>query len=818
MKKFTNFFALGLLIILFLGATFNADATYKRMVLVEEATNTSCGPCASQNPAFQKWVTDNFSSVVPVVYHASWPGDDDPMYLTDVTMNKQRVESYYQMNKVGVPNCRINGLIHTGMNGYYDGAPGDIPGITKELDKYKDATSYFQLTINEIRNGSTVTVEITVKADANLDNKKLRVVVNEAKITTETMPNGESEFFYVARKMLPDYKGTLVNLAPATTQKYTFNYNIPEEWNADALYITAFLQDETTHEVVQAAHNMSAASASFEAISNKYLKVDASSKITKTVTVKNPNDFVCSFDLSVDSQTSNIPSSWSVDLSKSEVTDLEPGATEDITMTVNASASAGLATINLKATPVTSKALKNDAYLAMYCLSNATKYAIYNANVGCANVLNDVMGYNDITVDSYAFIPFEVGAMQAYGKTWDAAFFCFNVNTMGILGGNSAYAAYTTEVYKVINDLLANNKKVFIQSEVDYTYAATVSKNTSVLNFFNNTLGLTYSGAKQFFNSSTNQFSLFQINGIAQDPISDGFAETQMNSGYNGTSWPFITYYADYFTVNSGSKSSPIFLHDNDKNKVAGIKYVNDKTKLVYLTFGLESIPGYQQRFDMGTKIVEYLLSDAAASLPTLKLSSNVVSFGKIKLNTKSTQTVTVTNEGAADLIITDISCDEFNDAYKIKDLPTATNPLTIKPNGSAVITIDFTPLEVKDYSDFLNFKSNAKTSPDVITIDGEGISEINTVKDFVSSDNKINLKVNPSLISETAEISINLTDLNNINLNLYDSNGNLAKTIANSCSDSKVQFDVSGLSSGKYFLIGNSGKSSAKVPVIIVK
>lgn len=34
----------------------SGNGQFIRKVLVEEATNASCGPCAAQNPSFQAWI------------------------------------------------------------------------------------------------------------------------------------------------------------------------------------------------------------------------------------------------------------------------------------------------------------------------------------------------------------------------------------------------------------------------------------------------------------------------------------------------------------------------------------------------------------------------------------------------------------------------------------------------------------------------------------------------------------------------------------------------------------------------------------------
>lgn len=59
-------------------ATMNLNDAYaaKRWVLIEEFTNASCGPCASQNPGFHNYLQKNMNNVIPIVHRTSWPGAD----------------------------------------------------------------------------------------------------------------------------------------------------------------------------------------------------------------------------------------------------------------------------------------------------------------------------------------------------------------------------------------------------------------------------------------------------------------------------------------------------------------------------------------------------------------------------------------------------------------------------------------------------------------------------------------------------------------------------------------------------------------------
>ncbi len=113
MKKLTLAVALMLI-----GGTAFAQAT--RLVLFEEFTQASCGPCASQNPAFNTLLQSNTTKAISIKYQTSWPGVD-PMNAANPTDVATRV-SYYSVN--GVPWTAMDGVAPTGSA--YSGAPANV--------------------------------------------------------------------------------------------------------------------------------------------------------------------------------------------------------------------------------------------------------------------------------------------------------------------------------------------------------------------------------------------------------------------------------------------------------------------------------------------------------------------------------------------------------------------------------------------------------------------------------------------------------------------------------------------------------------------
>ncbi len=243
-----RFYFLTLILLACLSISLNAQ--YVRRVIVEEATNASCGPCASQNPTFQKWLSNHLDRVIPVIYHAWWPGPNDPMYLYDTIMNKTRIQ-YYGIT--GVPSGRINGKIATPSGSYYAGAVADTVALNNELNQ-TPFYSFINVSIKDFNfsaNDGSGSVKVEITSDIPISNKFLRVAICEEHHYYENAgTNGEKDFYYLVRQMLPNARGTLLNIAAGETQTFEFNFNVDPSFTDD-LYAVSFIQDDANKEILQ---------------------------------------------------------------------------------------------------------------------------------------------------------------------------------------------------------------------------------------------------------------------------------------------------------------------------------------------------------------------------------------------------------------------------------------------------------------------------------------------------------------------------------------------------------------------------------------
>ncbi len=236
-----------LLLLAFAAQPREAAAQARKMVFFEHFTQASCGPCASQNPAFQENIMEsNKGSILHVAYHTSWPGRD-PMY----DYNKADVDNRVKYFVVtSVPHMIMMGTA-------FRGSP---VGVSQDMvDQAAMELSPVRIRVTESSNGTTrhVAVKVSTLGPIPAPNLVLRTVVVESEINYASAPgsNGEKDFPNVFRKSVPDIGGAAFTPAPvgeSVTLEYDYDLD-PAAWDTSRIYLIAFLQSDATKEVINAA-------------------------------------------------------------------------------------------------------------------------------------------------------------------------------------------------------------------------------------------------------------------------------------------------------------------------------------------------------------------------------------------------------------------------------------------------------------------------------------------------------------------------------------------------------------------------------------
>lgn len=240
-----------------LAVTSFGAAQSQRIVLAEEFTQASCGPCASQNPAFNTLLSANTAKIVSVKYQTSWPGVD-PMNAQNPTDVATRV-TYYGVS--GVPDAPMDGVEQTGAS--YTGAPANY--TQAKIDAEYAIPSPFTLNINHTFSADYDSIFVTCvitasQAYTSTGTLKAHIAMVENTISFTAAPgtNGETEFYSVMRKMYPTAAGTTLpgTWTSGQTQTITFGALIPSYiYSKSQISIVAFVQNDGDKSVQQAGQD-----------------------------------------------------------------------------------------------------------------------------------------------------------------------------------------------------------------------------------------------------------------------------------------------------------------------------------------------------------------------------------------------------------------------------------------------------------------------------------------------------------------------------------------------------------------------------------
>ncbi len=214
----------------------------KRLVLLEEFTNTGCAPCARFAPTLDSLLMVRLGDVVSVKYHFYYPDVNDPFYLQDKENLKERGEFY---DITGVPSVLIDGIQYS--------ASASV--ISDKIDQLKQENPSFNFNITSTIQEHTLElhVDYTPLLKMNNENLRLFVAVVEEEINLETpSPNGETHYINTVRKLLPNAKGYSIphDLEKDKTYSYQTNWDIKGFYNEKELGLIAFIQDISTKEIL----------------------------------------------------------------------------------------------------------------------------------------------------------------------------------------------------------------------------------------------------------------------------------------------------------------------------------------------------------------------------------------------------------------------------------------------------------------------------------------------------------------------------------------------------------------------------------------
>lgn len=587
-----------LLSVLILSTVFFSTNAYDKLSLVERFTNASCVPCASINNAWYNATTANLlnsGSISHIIYNVWWPGAGDPMYLLNQTDNTART-NYYGVN--AVPHINVNGsTVSTGSSSFLINA---VNSGNAEFAPFNIVLSQGAISNNLIQ------IQVKIIRDPNdvstFGNIKLRVALTEKTVSYVSPPggNGESEFYSVCRKMMPDASGTSFTV-PAPGDSITINLEyVPsaaflQSVNMDSMRVVAFIQDDVNREIYQS--NMKDVNQNYMATittQDEYYFGSSAETATYTAYIKNIGLFQDTYNVNLDFEG---PSGWALTFTTVNGT-FNYGETDAITLDPGDSTQ-----IQANVSP---NFINGYGKTAIQFLSNQGSFGYAEYQFTTFGL--DVLVVDDDGGENYqTYFQNELISLNSDYGVAPSDFVLMSVdslNTYNIIVWNTAITdpGLSTDEINAIKSFLNNGGSLYLNG-VDLAYQmadpSSPYYSTETLDFFNNYLHSDY---------VLREHSATITQGITGDPITGDLAMTTL---VGGTGANTINHSAGRY-VNQisalGTNSANIFSFWLKPNEHPGIRAIHGLSgKVVFTAFGFETIALAERRELFAQKIIEWL-------------------------------------------------------------------------------------------------------------------------------------------------------------------------------------------------------------------
>ncbi len=769
---------------------------YPRTVLLEQFFGMTCGGICSFADGQTNLQENVEEGVITLRYHVNTSGGNDPLALAS---GVQRLQSY---GLSSVPSLMINGSVNITPNNVGD--YGDL------VDAAKGQRSPVNIMIErDFTNPADVEVRVTVQTSTELSNHRLYVAVNNRTLFLPDIGdqvsghNGQTLFHDVFMGFASPDDGEALNIGAGSEQTFTYRYQpgSGDFWPAGQAFITAFVQEVGSREIVQAGTDFGGETQAEISIADAFERVPNSSQITKEVTVSNPDDFEQTFSFSI-SNEGFVPAAWAPSFEQTSIT-VPAGASATVNLILNSPEVASYAHTVIQVIG----SARDDGLAPAYAsattglLTDNTDIAHYfgynNLQGGQVLALSALPAYNTRT----ALLPLTLeGVVENFPVTdFDAALFA--------LSARATTQDRSDQILGMAKSLYDAGKGVFITSELSGNASFAGDGDQS---FFTDVLGVNYTGAIDRVDDNNNT-TPFPVNGFINDPIADGIAFQSNSAAQN-----FVEF-TDVFSIPSSSNAEAIFISDEQVENIVGMRVADEGTaRAVYMSVGLETVVDNNLRALLLSRIMDWI-SGLEAEIVN---ETDDVDYGKVKVNTAESRTIEFTNNGEALLIIrTAINGDDAA-SFSIND----PSVVGIEPGATASVTIDFQPGEERTHTANLLVFSNASNVTETIEIPLMGNGVVSSVKDVpVGESATLSLAAGPNPFHSTSLINYTVKSEagQDIRIALFNPAGQQVKLLETGYRQPgsySVSLKADDLPAGSYMLKLSTEENAVVLPVVHLK
>ncbi len=785
----------------------SAQNTYDRLSILEVFTSATCPPCVPA-AGMLKDVISPANGVVSARFHLNFPAPNDPFYVDNAVDNGSR-QTFYAVNSI--PDGYLNGK-KVGLSA--SAGPNLLAAV--KADNAKKSPCKIDVVHTPTANGGAVKVTVTTNADLKAHKLHVAVVSYLTEIpglsSRLTNSNGEEEFSDAMNKMLPNAGGTSLSIDASKDQTFEFTYNRKgqETWPAGQQYVIAYIQTNSSREVIQAGTNLIVYQPILTVDGTVWEKIGRKASKTQRMTVKNPTPSPLSVTFSVGNIDALNTAGWTVNLDK-EVVEIPANGSVKLNATVTAPDVASFAAIDVVATANVTEGVSKDGKGSFGYLTEGTRVAVWGgiSTGGQGQYLTAAQTSHKADV---AFIPATNEILQAFPPTeFDAGVFCVGFDGRFSIPGVAQIATVMT----------SQGKGVYVAAPIGLA-VATNPQNQQFAGYpeanawLTETLGLKLVSTVE--RNDGRVFTAFTLSGVPTEVLgqNDKGAAASWKLNSQPQSWPFFCQAQDVFSITGGSKSVSWAFSDAKNTNVVGVRCENSgQGRVVYSSWGVEHINDAAARKVLMQRILDYLMP--AGDRPSISLNNTNLSFGSVATGSTKDLSFTITNTGKANLEISAMSLTGADASmFSVTAGGVDGSNVVIAPNGSRTVTVRFAPTMAKSASAALSITNN----------DSQAIVQLRGTATTSS--------VETDVVSETGAIGMTLVGANPVSSSSairLRANGDVRMTVVNTAGrevatlfsgmvngTEVVNVDASVLASGTYTVVAGNGADRAVMSLVVAR
>jgi hypothetical protein len=222
-------------------------STSDKVVLLEHFTSVNCGPCPEVNEIINAILaTLGSQAALGIEYH---PWQADPFYNAAPEENILR-SNFYAVSSV--PKIFVDGITSP--------LSSDSAAIVQAIEDRLGETAPVAITVTDTAVGQSWsgTAELVGLSDTDAIDLRGYFVVLEREVNYASPPgtNGEKDFFYVMRDILPSANGEQISIGAGASLRIQEETDLHPDVDADQVYSVYFIQDDVSREIYQAGSTL----------------------------------------------------------------------------------------------------------------------------------------------------------------------------------------------------------------------------------------------------------------------------------------------------------------------------------------------------------------------------------------------------------------------------------------------------------------------------------------------------------------------------------------------------------------------------------